>query len=196
MGTRTIRVVLATTGALAVGLALACTLTACGTAGAPPATTSAASSTAASEPSTAPIDMGGGSASTANAPVGMNQPTKSGDWGLTVTKLEFAAQAGGATAGSGQELAVLTLELTNTSTKDAGIGPSAFKFAGTNGVTYQAASTSSSQFIFNTPQPFKAGEKRTVKIAYEVDAGAKGGLLTFSPFSESGSATPAIINVN
>jgi hypothetical protein len=157
---------------------------------------SSSGSSSASAPSTAPIDMGGGSASTANAPVGMNQPTKSGDWALTVTKLEFTSEAGGAKAGPGKELAVVTFELTNNASKDAGIGQTDFKFAGTDGVTCDAVPTSGSEFIFNTPQPVKAGEKRTIKIAYEVNAGVKGGLFTFSPFSETGSATPAIINVN
>ena len=194
MRTSTVRATLliACVGCLLASLALA----GCGSPSTPVPGPSVTTGSATSLPSTAPIDMGGGSASTANAPVGMNQPTKSGAWGLTVTKLEFTSEAGGAKAGPGKELAVVTFELTNNAPKGVAIGQTDFKFAGTDGVAYQAVPTSGSEFIFNTAQPIKAGEKRTIKIAYEVSAGVKGGLLTFSPFSETGSPTPAIINVN
>jgi hypothetical protein len=141
--------------------------------------------------STAPITTGDG----ANPSVGMNELTGTGIWGITVTALEFATQAGGAKAEGGHELAVVGVRVSDNSTESAGLGPNAFKLVGPDGAEYQIAPTSSPAFIFNTPQPIKAHETRDIKLAYQVPAGVTQFKLIFAPFSPSGSTAPATVNV-
>lgn len=191
MRTSTLRAVLL--GSCAVAIAAALVLAGCSSSTTPATAPSTSGPSTSAAVSTAPIDLSG---TPTNAPVNMGQATKSGDWGLTVKSLTFAGDAGGAKAGPGKELAVVTVDLSNNAIKDAGIGQTDFKFAGADGVNYQAVPTSGSDFIFNTPQPIKAGETRTIKIAFEVTAGVRQFRLTFSPFSPSGSASaPAVVNV-
>lgn len=129
------------------------------------------------------------------APVEMGQPATSGSWTLTAKSAERAAEAGGATAQSGQELLIITFDLTNGGSADEGIGPTSFKLAGPDATEYQAAPTSDPAFIFNTQQPIKAGETREIKIAYGVPTGTTPFQWTFEPFSASGPPEPAVINI-
>lgn len=129
------------------------------------------------------------------APVEMGQPATSGSWTLTAKTADRAADAGGASAASGQELLVITFDLTNGGTADEGIGPTSFKLAGPDGTEYQATPTSDPAFIFNTEQPIKAGETREIKIAYGVPTGTTPFQWTFEPFSASGPPQPAVINI-
>jgi hypothetical protein len=127
--------------------------------------------------------------------VEIGQPATSGAWTLTVSDAQRAAQAGGAVAQSGQELLVLTFDLKNGGTKDEGTGPTSFKLTGPDGTEYQASPTGDPEFIFNTPQPIKAGETRTIKIAYGVPTGTSPLQWVFAPFVEGGQAEPAAVNI-
>lgn len=129
------------------------------------------------------------------APVEIGAPATSGDWTLTVKSAERAAEAGGATAESGKELLVITFDLTNGGATDQGTGPVYFVLSGADGTTYDAAPTSDPAFIFNTPQPIKAGETREIKIAYGVPTGSGPFQWAFTPFVEGGAAEPAVVNI-
>jgi hypothetical protein len=152
-----------------------------------------APSPSATTPAEQPASTSGPSG--AATPLKMGEKATSGDWTLVVKGVEFAPEAGGARATAPKTLAVLTLDVTNTSASGQGIGPSSFKLAGTDGTAYEAKPTSDKTFIFNTEQPIKAAETRTVKIAYEVPAGVKAFKFTFAPFDPNGKAQPAVFDV-
>jgi len=177
--------------ALAAGLALAATLVGCG-ADAGPATEPAPDQPAAEQPATEQPSTEG---EAKVAPVEIGTAVTSGDWTLTAKEAEREDKAGGASAEGGQELLVIEFELTNDSSFEQGIGPTSFKLRGADGTELQATPTSDAEFIFNTPQPIKAGEKRTIKIAYSVPAGAKAFQWTFEPFVAGGTPEPAVINI-
>ena len=129
------------------------------------------------------------------APVEMGQPAMSGTWTITVKEAERTAEAGGAKAESGKELLVLRFDLKNGGAKGEGTGPTSFKLTGPDGTEYQASPTSDSLFIFNTPQPIKAGETREIMIAYAVPVGVGPLQWAFTPFVEGGQAQPAVVNI-
>ena len=66
---------------------------------------------------------------------------------------------------------------------------------GPDGTAYDASPTSDTLFIFNTPQPIKAGETREIMIAYGVPTGITPLLWTFTPFVEGGQASPAVVTI-
>jgi hypothetical protein len=183
---RSSRIGVALRAALAIALLASIALVGCSS-----PSTSATAPSANGSASTAPPETGG---SMAAAPVAMGEATKSGDWGLTVKSLTMAPEAGGATAASGKELAVITYDLTNNAAQDAGTGQTDFKLETTDGTAGQIVPTQGEEFIFNTPQPIKAGETRTIKIVYEVPAGSKEFKLTFAPWIESG-LIPVVVDV-
>lgn len=129
------------------------------------------------------------------APVEIGEPATSGDWTLKAKSTDRVPEAGGAKAPSGQELLVITFDLTNGSATDQGTGPTDFKLTGADGTAYDAVLTSDPEMIFNTPMPIKAGETREIKIAYGVPKGMTPFQWTFSPFVEGGAAQPAVVNI-
>ncbi len=128
------------------------------------------------------------------APVEVGTAVTVGDWTLTAKEVERDDSAGGAKADAGQELLVITFELTNNGAADQGIGPTSFKLTTSDGTEVQATPTSEPEYIFNTPQPIKAGEKREIKVVYAVPSGTAGLQWTFEPFVEGG-VEPAVINI-
>jgi hypothetical protein len=178
--------------AVSIALLLAVSIAVSGCGSGSPSTPAATSS--ASTPAEQPASTSGSSGA-ASAPVKVGEKATSGDWALVVKGVEFAPAAGGAKAAAPNTLAVVTMDVTNTSTSGQGIGPSSFKLAGADGTAYQATPTSDKAFIFNTEQPIKGGETRTVKIAYSVPEGVKAFKLTFAPFDPAGKAQPAVIEI-
>ncbi len=128
------------------------------------------------------------------APVEVGTAVTVGDWTLKAKEVERDDSAGGAKAEAGQELLVITFDLTNNGAADQGTGPAYFKLRGSDGIEIQAAPTGEPEYIFNTPQPIKAGETREIRIVYAVPAGATGFQWTFEPFVEGG-AEPAVVNI-
>ena len=135
------------------------------------------------------------SGSASSAPVKAGEKATSGDWNLTVKNVAYASAAGGAKATAPETLAVVTFDLTNNGAGPQGIGPSSFKLVGTDGSAYPVAPTSDKAFIFNIEQPIKAGETRTVKIAYQVPDGVKTFAFKFAPFDPAGKAQPAEVDI-
>lgn len=153
---------------------------------------SASTSSPGISPSTAtPAEKpAGASSSASSAPVKVGEKVTSGEWNLTLKNVEYTATAGGAKAPTPKTLAVVTFDLTNNSTGPQGIGPSSFKLMAADGTAYPPAQTSDKTFIFNIEQPIKAGETRTVKIAYLVPDGVKMFTFRFAPFDPAGRAQP------
>lgn len=129
------------------------------------------------------------------APVEIGAPVTVADWTLTAKEAERDDEAGGAKAESGKELLVITFDLKNGTATDQGTGPTYFSLTGPDGTTYDAVPTSGEEFIFNTPQPIKAGETRTIKIVYGVPSGAGPFQWMFTPFVEGGSPEPGVVNI-
>lgn len=168
-------------------IALGIVLTGCGgpAASSPPATPAPATQPAAE----------GAPASGKVAPVELGTPVTVSTWTLTAKSADRSPAAGGGKADPGKELVVIAFDLKNGAAKDQGIGPTSFKFAGTDGTEFQATPTSDPTFIFNTPQPIKAGETRTIKIAYAVPVAAGPFQWRFEPFVEGGSPEPGVVNI-
>jgi hypothetical protein len=129
------------------------------------------------------------------APVEVGMPVTVADWTLVAKEVEREQSTGGADAPEGQELLVITFDLTNGGSADQGTGPTYFKLTGSDGTEYQATPTSGEEFIFNTPQPIKAGETREIKIVYPVPTGATPFQWSFEPFVEGGVPAPAVVNI-
>ena len=126
------------------------------------------------------------------SPAAMGKPATAGDWTITVKNVARAETAGGGSPSAGNELLVITYELTNGGAAGKGNGPTDFTLADAGGATFQAAPTGDPKFIFNTQQPIKAGETREILIAYDVTKGAGPFVWTFSPF---GAPKPAVLEV-
>ena len=146
----------------------------------------------ASAPAEKPASTSG---SASGAPVKVGEKATSGLWNLTVKNVAYASAAGGAKATAPETLAVVTFDLTNNSTGPQGIGPSSFKLVAADGTAYPVVPTSDKAFIFSIEQPIKAGETRTVKIAYQVPNGVKTFALKFAPFDPSGQVQPAEVDI-
>lgn len=154
-----------------------------------PATT-ADQSAASSEPAPATEEPA------AAAPVAIGVPATSGDWTLTAKEVERDDSAGEVDAPSGSEMLVIKFDLKNGSAADQGTGPAYFALTDASGASMEPAQTSGEEFIFNTPQPIKAGETREIKIAYIVPTGSGPFTWTFTPFVEGGAATPAAVTID
>jgi len=129
------------------------------------------------------------------AAVPMGTAATSGDWTLTVRRVQRLETAGGIDAQAGNEMLVVTMDLANGSTVDQGTGPNYFVLSDADEGVYAAAQTSDPAFIFNTPQPIKAGETRNLSIAYEIPVGTGPFTLTFTPFVEGGGNAPAVFEI-
>lgn len=114
-------------------------------------------------------------------PVAQGQTATTGHWKVSIDEVEREDSAGGARAASGKQLLVVKVDVANNNTTGYGVGPTAFKLTDASGATLEAAQTSDSKFIFNMPQPVKAGETRNVLIAFEVPIGSGPFTLTFYP---------------
>jgi hypothetical protein len=123
-------------------------------------------------------------------------PVTSGPWTIEVNSVERKPSAGGAKASSGNEILVVNFDLKNTGTKDAGVGPTSFTLADRIGTMFNAVSTSDPAFIHNIKQPIKAGATSKIRIAYEVRKGAGPFQWIFTPYVDSGGATPAVFEIN
>lgn len=143
-------------------------------------------------PSTGPAtsevaeDTGGQAADapkTEAVPIG--ETAQAGDWTIKVTNVERAASAGGGSPSAGNELVVITFEMTNGTGEDQGIGPTSFRLVDNEGTEFTAAPTSDPTFIFNTQQPITDGETREILIAYDVKPAAGPFTWTFEPFGAS-----------
>lgn len=173
-------------------LAIAIVLTGCS-----PSTSSTEPEEPAATDTQAPADTAGEPAATEAEPelTPMGTAATSADWTITVKSATRAAEAGGATATSGNELLVITFDLTNGGTADEGVGPVSFVLADDAGTEYSAAPTGDPAFILNIEQPILAGTTREILIAYEVPAGAGPFTWTYLPFVEGGGNAPAVLEV-
>lgn len=131
----------------------------------------------------------------AAAPVAVGEPVTSGDWTLTAKEVERDDSAGGIDAPSGSEMLIIKFDLKNGTAADQGTGPVYFTLTDASGASMDPAQTSGEEFIFNTPQPIKAGETREIKIAYIVPTGSGPFTWTFTPFVEGGAATPGVVTI-
>lgn len=140
-------------------------------------------------------DTGSDSSAPQVDPTPMGNAAMTAGWTITVTGSQRVAAAGGAKAEAGHELLVITFTLQNGNKTGSGIGPSSFKLRDSSGTLYQPAVTNDKTFIYNIGMPIKAGETRTINIAYSVPTGASGLIWTYTPFSENGQATPVALEV-
>ena len=113
-----------------------------------------------------------------------------------MNSVERKPSAGGAKAGSGNEILVINFDLKNGGAKDADVAASSFTLADRIGSMFNAVQTSDPAYIYNIQQPIKAGTTRKIRIAYEVRKGAGPFQWIFSPLVESGGATPAVFDIN
>ena len=148
-------------------------------------------STGSTDPAAAGETAGQAEESAKVEPAAIGEETTAGDWTIKVTKVERAASAGGGNPTAGNELVVITFDVTNDGKEGQGIGPTSFKLVDAEGTEYPAASTSDPTFIFNIEQPIKPGETRQVLIAYDVKPAAGPFTWTFEPFGAPSAAVMA-----
>lgn len=129
---------------------------------------------------------GGGGQNGGREVANLGDKVSSVGWDLVVKAVSRPKEAGGATAAQDKELVVIEFDITNGETSDRMIGPTSFSLRDEDKVSAEVMPTQGEEFIFNTPQPIKASENRTIKIVYQVSAGAKGLVLKFEPFATSG----------
>jgi len=140
---------------------------------------------------TQPAETGSEPAAVTSVPMGT--AATSGDWTLSVKETEREASTAGVDAASGNELFVVKLELTNTASTNRGTGPAFFILTDSSGAKYDPALTRGREFIYDTPQPIKAGETREIRIAYEVPVGSGPFTLAFTRLADGVEQAPAVL---